>query len=123
MVLSGLRRTPALKRVVCWTTAGTLFAVLVVTVISHLNDVHRHYGVWSWSPGPATPRIEFRGRTYTRGPTQAQLSAPAGYTAAATAPGRGIILAPPSPDGLAATVLVVDYPDGSSIEYALSGGP
>ena len=110
------RRT--VRHLVAASAAG---AVLITGVISsvHVLDQHRAYGVWSWSPTGATPRLPFEGRHYQRaGPsTEADL---AGFVRLGTASG-GEIWGPPT-SGNVPTGIVLRL-DRSLTSYSLSGGP
>ena len=103
---------------------AALLVLAVAGLVSgvHLLQVHRHYGVWSWSPPPRTPSIEFAGRRYLRGRTGTPNDL-TGCVRLGTAPGGGEIYSLPPPPGAASTGVWVRYPDGTILGYALSGGP
>gem|GEM_PF-5686979 len=87
-----------------------------------MAQVYRSYGVVSWSPGAGPPKIKYGGRTYLRGGVVAARDM-TGYVSLGSAPGGGDILVPPAATGTTPTVLWIRYPDGTVVDYALSGGP
>lgn len=100
--------------------AVAIFAVVAGAAYStaHVNDRHRRYGVWAWSPSGATPKLPFRGRTYLRDGA-ATSTMTTGLVRIGTTP-DGEILGPPAAE--TPKSIVVRLRDGASM-YSLSGGP
>lgn len=114
----GVMRGPAL--LVSAVIAG-LLAIGIVVAGGHVASVHTRYGVWAWTPGAATPRLPFDGRTYLRGRPVSGLAA--GAVRVGEGPDGAALFAMPAPAGAAATGLWARYPDGRIVSYTLSGGP
>lgn len=84
----------------------------------HLYDRHQKYGVWTWSPSGATPKLPFQGRTYLSSAT-ATTTMTIGLTRIGTTP-DGEIFGPPTGTP---TTIVLRLHNGTTTQYSLSGGP
>jgi hypothetical protein len=108
----------AVRRV---TVAVALFAVVAGAGYStaHLYNRHQRYGVWTWLPSGATPKLPFRGRIYLRDGAATSTMTTGLVRIGTTSDGE--ILGPPATD--TPTSIVVRLRDGASTYYSLSGGP
>jgi hypothetical protein len=103
--------------------AAAVLVLLLITVYVggwRLATLHRQYGVWAFTVGADSPRIQFRGRAYNR--TQREVGGvPPGLVDSGAAPGNGRIYASDSKE--VPTLIFVVYPGGAATSYTLSGGP
>jgi hypothetical protein len=100
---------------------GVVAVVLVTTAaVGQLERVHHDYHVWALWPGPSTPTLPFRGRTYLRGDNVTTV--PGNSVRLGAAPSDGEVYSAPPVPGADPAVLFVRYPDGTVTAYALSGG-
>jgi hypothetical protein len=126
MAAMQVTRRDGARRLARRITAGLIVAALLIglTIAAvRVAEVHRQYNVWSWSPGAATPTFPFGGRTYIRGSAVSPNDVPASFVILGTAPGNGQIFGPTPVNGQTPTSILIRYPDGRVIGYALSGGP
>lgn len=86
----------------------------------HLYDRHQRYGVWTWSPSGATPKLPFQGRTYLSGETTTTTTA-GGLVRIGSTP-DGEIYGSPTAAGTP-TSIVLRLHNGATTQYSLSGGP
>ena len=105
-----------------WALALAVLGGLVLVAAGlRLVTVRQGYGQWAWSPGEGTPRLPFGGRTYLRGNDQPAL--PPDVAKLGPGPAGSTVFGPAAIPGVALTAVLVRFPDGRVISYALSGGP
>lgn len=99
---------------ICAVVAGAGYSAL------HLYDRHQKYGVWTWWPSGATPKLPFHGRTYLRSGSATTITTGGLVPIGATPDGE--ILGPPMATGTP-TSIVLRLHNGMSTQYSLSGAP
>lgn len=112
--VSGSVRRLTVSAVICAVVAGAGYPA------AHLYERHQTYGVWTWSPSGATPKLPFHGRTYLIGGPATTITTGALVPIRATPDGE--ILGPPMAAGTP-TSIVLHLRNGISTQYLLSGGP